>query len=379
MELFAEIEHERRRLEDESRKLGEIVDAASDGIVMINSAGHVRAWNAAMEDITGVSQPQAVGQPWFVVMRLRDPAGVDVLVQGDTPFHRALAGERLNGPVDVQLLRRDGAWRWLRCTMAPARGDDVDEGASVVVVARDVTSEREVEELKADFVATVSHELRTPLTPIKGFLSTLRTRGDQLEPGQMQPLFEAMGHQVERLERLVADLLVVADLDRGAMSLTRSRVDVREAVQVAVEFERPPDRSDRVVVASGPSIWAAGDPNAVVRILRALLSNALKHTDTRVTVEVTTGNGEVLVHIHDDGPGIAPWDQERIFQRFHRLGDHLTRPQGPGLGLPIAKALALRLNGEVTVTSDVGSGSTFTLHLPIAGPRMVARRRREVS
>ena len=379
VELFAEVEHERRRLEDESRKLSEIVDAASDGIVMVSSGGQVRAWNAAMEDITGVTQSQAVGQPWFVVMRLRDPAGSDLLVDGESPFHRALAGQRLSGPVDVQLLRRDGAWRWLRCTMAPARIDDADEGASVVMVARDVTSEREVEELKADFVATVSHELRTPLTPIKGFLSTLRSRGEGLAFAQMEPLFEAMAHQVERLERLVADLLVVADLDRGAMALTRSRVDVREALEVAVEFERPHDDEDRVVVRPGAPALAAGDPNAVVRILRALLSNAVKHTDTTVSVQVETSDGQVLVHIHDDGPGIAPWEQERIFQRFHRLGDHLTRTQGPGLGLPIAQALARRLNGEVTVRSDVGSGSTFTLHLPAVGPRKVADRRREVS
>ncbi|MDX1621305.1 MAG: ATP-binding protein [Nitriliruptorales bacterium] len=369
VELFQQVERERARWEAESTKLGDIVNAATDGIAMLSSDGVIQTWNEAMATITGVPAGQAEGQPWYVPLRIRDNNGEELLPDGDHSLNQAIRGQRYREPIDLQILRRDGKWRVLRATFAPIHREDTHP-AGTVMVARDVTAELEVESLKADFVATVSHELRTPLTPLRGFLQTLAANRDKLDEDQVETIYNSMDSQLGRLERLIADLLVVADLDSGAAQLNRDPVDLLEAATVAVAHEASSD-TERVVVHGREDVVAIGDAKAVVRIVRSLVSNALKHTDGPVEVLIEQDGDEGNILVIDDGPGIAPWEQKQIFERFRRLGDHLTRNQGPGLGLPIAAALAERLDGKVTVESDVGEGSTFILRLPLSRPRLV--------
>ncbi|MDX1620078.1 MAG: ATP-binding protein, partial [Nitriliruptorales bacterium] len=110
--------------------------------------------------------------------------------------------------------------------------------------------------------------------------------------------------------------------------------------------------------------FVRGDAKALVRIVSALISNGLKHTDGAVSVVVSRDGDEVVIEVRDQGPGIPAWEQERIFERFGRSGDHLHRSQGPGLGLPIARSLAEQLGGCLELDSRPGEGSTFTLRLP---------------
>ncbi|HEX9767209.1 MAG TPA: HAMP domain-containing sensor histidine kinase, partial [Nitriliruptorales bacterium] len=234
----------------------------------------------------------------------------------------------------------------------------------------DVTAEYEVDVLKADFIATISHELRTPLTPLKGFVQTLRARSEAIEPHLVVQMVEGMGKQVDRLENLVADLLAVAEIDNDAAPLEGAVLDLRDATDAALALERT--GTGRVTVDGFGSVNGVGDRRAVIRIIRALVSNALKHTEGPVTVTFATDADRALVRVVDKGPGIPPWEHERIFERFGRLGDHLHRTQGPGLGLAISRALAEAMGGNVALESDVASGSVFTLSLPIARPRRVA-------
>lgn len=364
VELFEEVERERARLEAESTKLADVLGAASDGIALIAGDGTIQTWNPGMTKITGVDADQAVGQPWFVVMRLRDDAGEEIMPDNGHQVARALRGERLDHPILLQGMRRDGRWRWLQCTVSPVAGQEEPIGS--VLVARDVTAEHEVDELKSDFIATVSHELRTPLTPLKGFLTTLRRTGGELHTESLDRVFQAMSNQVNRLEALISDLLAVAELDSGQFDLHPEIVDMADHVQAAAEVEAGPTASDRLRVEVRQQVASIADPLAVTRIVRALVSNAIKHTDGPVTVQVDADEEHAVVRVIDAGPGIPPWEQSRIFGRFERLGDHLQRTQGPGLGLTIARALAHRMQGDLTIQSDVGSGSTFTLSLPLA-------------
>jgi PAS domain S-box-containing protein len=365
-ELFQQVERERARWQEESSKLNDILSAASDGIAMISSDGTIVSWNPGMTTLTGVEERQAAGKAWWTVLRLRDVDDEDLLPEGSHVVSSALGGERRPDPIALQVLRRDGQWRWLRATFSPLLGDDGVVAGSVIV-ARDVTAEREAEGLKADFVATVSHELRTPLTPIKGFLTTLQQRGPELTREQIETMYSSMGTQVARLERLVSDLLVVADLDRGRLVLASELVRLRPVVDIAVDDEAGRDR-DRITVSGESDLTAAADAAAVVRILRALISNALKHTEGPVEVELAHENRVPVIRVRDHGPGIPAWEQDRVFRRFHRLGDHLLRTQGSGLGLSIARALADRLGGSIDIESELGDGATFTLRLRPAGP-----------
>jgi len=365
VELFEEVERERARLEAESTKLADVLGAASDGIALIAGDGTIQTWNPGMAGIIGVDEEQAVGQPWFVVMRLRDDAGNEIMPDNGHVVSRSLRGERLDHPVLIQGMRRDGTWRWLQCTVSPVAAQG-ETAAGSVLVARDVTAEHEVDELKSDFIATVSHELRTPLTPLKGFLTTLRRTGGDLQQGSLDRVFEAMSNQVNRLEALISDLLAVAELDSGQFDLHPEYVDLVDQVRAAAEVEAGRPAADRLRVEAHRQVSSIADPLAVTRIVRALVSNAIKHTPGPVVVQVDSADGRATVRVIDTGPGIPPWEQNRIFGRFERLGDHLQRTQGPGLGLTIARALAHRMQGDVTIESDVGTGSTFTLTLPLA-------------
>lgn len=346
-----------------------ILEAASDGIAWIDADGTIRSWNRALAEATGVTPEQAIGQPWFVPLRLRDEAGREVLPGDGSTVAEALSGRTAGQAVTFKALHRDGRWRVLRATFAPVSEGDESPGGTVLV-ARDITAEQELDDLKADFIATVSHELRTPLTPLKGFIATLQTRRADLDADQFASIFEAMAGQVSRLENLISDLLIVADLDRDAVSLTGEPLHLPLMVRAAVEEEH---RGERVttVIAMDDRSRVVGDPAAVLRIVRALVSNAVKHTDGPVTVEVGTEGAEGTVRVRDQGPGIPPEAQQRVFHRFHRLGNHLTRPQGSGLGLAIARALADRMGGALELVSDVEEGSTFTLRLPLARPHLV--------
>ncbi|HEX9888504.1 MAG TPA: ATP-binding protein [Nitriliruptorales bacterium] len=373
VELFATVERERALLAEESRKLSDIVNHASDGIVMIETDGRIGAWNDAMSAITGLTPDQTFGQPWFTVLRLRDRNGAELVPEGRNALAASLRGERSAEEIELQALRRDGQWRWLRCSVSPVERT----GRSVVgavLVARDVTREREVEELKGDFIATVSHELRTPLTPLRGFLETMLGKGERLDEAQTEEILQAMRGQVGRLERLVADLLFVADVERHELGLRVQPTDLVALLPEAVDRIVPPMTPGRVRVEAPDWLGAVADDVAVVRILTSLIDNAAKHTVATIVVRAYRDGDSAVVEVQDSGPGIAPWDQDHVFRRFGRLGNHLHRTQGPGLGLPIARALAQALGGDVTLDSDVGHGSTFRLTLPASAPRSVPDR-----
>ena len=371
VDLFASVERERASLQEESRKLSEIVGAASDGIALVDASGRILTWNPAMEQATGIASTEALGQPWFMALRLRDAHGDDLPVDGAGPMQAALTGERSSERVDLQAMRRDGEWRWLQCTFSPVEREG--EGVvGVVMVAYDVTRERETEEMKADFIATVSHELRTPLTPLKGFLLTLVDSAERIEPDQRVTFYDSMLRQVERLESLVGDLLVVADLDRGGMRMHTELVPLAGATSEALATIRSAYDPARVMVEADDDVTVVGDRTAIVRILRALVDNAVKHTSGTVTVHVARDGDNAVVAVHDEGPGISTDHQRRVFERFTRLGDHLTRTtQGSGLGLSIARSLAERLGGHLELSSTPGAGSTFSFVLPAARPMAV--------
>ena len=389
VELFRRVDAERARWEEESTRLADVLRSATDGIANLSNQGRIETWNPGMERLTGVTVEDAIGQSWFTVLRLRDAAGTELVPDGDNVISDVLGDSDENGAAErprgrrsepeeprpvgadrvrLQLLRSDGTWRWVSCNIsAVRRTDGVRRG--VVLVARDVTAEYEVDALKADFIATISHELRTPLTPLKGFVQTIRARGEAIDPAHVVHMVEGMGKQVDRLENLVSDLLTVADIDNNAAPLETAVIDLRDAADAALALER--SGTERVTIEGEPDVNGIGDRRAVIRVIRALVSNAIKHTEGTVTIRFSREPEHARVDVVDEGPGIPPWEHDRIFERFGRLGDHLHRTQGPGLGLAISRALAEAMGGQVRVESDVTHGSTFTLMLPLARPRQV--------
>ena len=346
------------QVESEGEKMANILASSSDGIFSVDAAQRVQAWNPAMERITGLAVADVIGGP-CTVFAARDEQGS--LVCPDTcPGRCGFHGE----PVPLQVTTPAGEVRWLNCTYSPM------PGGGYVVVARDVTAQKEVDDLKADFLATVSHELRTPLTPIKGFLATLRDKDDDFDSEQRVHLYEVMQRQADRLERLVTDLLDATSMDQQQSPLFLSEeLHWGTAAARAVEvFQR--QEPDREIAFDCPVELpdVVADEQRAEQVLMNLLSNAAKYSpvDGRIAVVLTHDADEVRTTVVDTGPGIEPGHRERIFERFTRLGDYRTRTSGgAGLGLFIAKRLVEGMGGTISVDDGPDGGAAFSFTLPV--------------
>lgn len=242
------------------------------------------------------------------------------------------------------------------------------------VVAGEICGETDAERLQADFVATVAHELRTPLTPLKGFLATLIAGTGEDDPAARQEYYRIMQKQVGRLELLIADLLEVSRLEGGLVHVDGRRLDLTGVVreQLADFTREQPDREIRLRAPAEP-VFVNGDPLRVGQVVSNLVSNALKYSDRGAPIEVTllwADDGDVVVSVQDEGEGIPASEQERVFERFHRVENAMTRrTSGTGLGLYIAKRLVEAMRGRLWVVSSPGHGSTFSFSLPTDAPR----------
>jgi PAS domain S-box-containing protein len=355
-----------RAAENERAQLRDIVGHSSDGIYTVGPDRTVKSWNAAMVAVTGYEEDEAVGQKCFNLLRARDADGVDMCA-ADCPILAAAASghEEVR---DASVLNKEGLARWIRYAHAPIVAADGDMDADVVVV-RDVTRERQTDELKNDFVASVSHELRTPLTPIKGFLMTLLREDRDFAQDRRREYYKLMLLQSQRLERLIEDLLEVTRLEAGAGLVDATAIDAVDLVgQVVDRFtSEDPDRTVRVV-APDHAVYCRGDWMRVDQVLGNLLSNALRYAPPHEPVEVrlVPQGREVVFEVRDWGPGIPIDEQSRIFERFHRVGHYMTRePGGAGLGLYLAKRLVEAMGGRIWVSSRLGHGSVFSFALPV--------------
>jgi signal transduction histidine kinase len=226
---------------------------------------------------------------------------------------------------------------------------------------------QELDAMKSDFVAVTSHELRTPLTAVQGFIRTLRRPDVRLNPNEMEEFLGIVDRQVERLSRLVEELLLTARIDAGTIDLRMDSVDVAEVLGETLS-ELGDDRT-RVRLAVDPSLpRLVTDGQRLGQIARNLIENALKFSpdDEPVRVTAVRHEGSLELEVADRGPGIPDEEAAQIFDRFHQVGGSLRRRgQGLGLGLYIVRNLVDALNGSVQVRSEPGEGSTFVVTLPL--------------
>jgi signal transduction histidine kinase len=232
---------------------------------------------------------------------------------------------------------------------------------------------RELDRLKDDFVSTVTHELRTPLTSMRAFAEILLDNPELPQP-QRDRFLHIVVEEIERLTRLINQVLDLSKIESGRVEWDIAEVDLAEVVEesATATAQLLADRKAKLhvrVPKELPSVPA--DRDRVKQVLLNLLSNAAKFCDDergRVAVELAVEDGAVRVDVRDNGPGIDPEDQEVIFDRFRQGGQTVTeRPPGTGLGLPISREIIRQLGGELWVESAPGEGSTFSFVLPRAG------------
>jgi signal transduction histidine kinase len=243
-----------------------------------------------------------------------------------------------------------------------------------VYAFRDLTEERAIDTMKAEFVSTVSHELRTPLAAIYGAAMTLGREDVVLDHEQAATLLKVITSESDRLARTVNAILWASRLDSDVLSTTIESCDAATLAGDVVDAQRihlPPNvRLELVPDEALPAV--AGDPDKVRQVLVNLVDNAVKYSPDggEIRVEITSAGQLVRFAVHDRGLGIPQAEQRRIFDKFYRLDPQMTRGiGGTGLGLYICRELVRRMDGRIWVTSEPGRGSTFAFELPVAGSK----------
>jgi PAS domain S-box-containing protein len=347
--LFAEAQ--------ERAHAAEALEYVDDGVILVDEAGIVRLWNPTAAISLRRPAVEAVGRPVAELLGEWQTLQARIPLASEPQAGGASRAQTL--PVEVQ-----GEERWLSISAVRFPG-------GTVYAFRDVTDERAVEQMKTDFVSTVSHELRTPLAAIYGAAMTLRRRDVAVEESQRDRLLEVVSSEADRLARIVNDILWASRLESGRMSIAIERCDAGAITTEVLDVlrSRAPEGIEVAVNKARGLPQVAADPDKLRQILTNLIDNAIKYSPDGGCVEVELGRsgGRVRFRVTDQGLGIPPAEQDRIFEKFFRLDPNLTRGVGgTGLGLYISRELVMRMNGRIWVDSDGRTGSSFFLELPIA-------------
>lgn len=354
--LFAQVSDERERF-------SRIFSGSKDGICLLDDDGRILAWNPQLTRISGYDASDVVGEVLSDRILVRDAQKLRLDVW---EFISA------DPEAQLELVTKEGPARWIS-VLSGSVGSEHEQ--SWVVLVRDVTAEHQAEESKSDFLSTISHELRTPLTSIKGSLQVLGRGPESLPPGAHAQMVDVLQRSSDRLERLLLNLLFVSRVETdGHLSVIPQEVDLREVIEAAVTSVLGDRDEVRVELDRQADMMITAEREGVVQVIEHLLDNARKFSPNgAIVVSARRAGSNVEVSVADEGPGIPRADQDRIFERFVRLGDPLTREtQGPGVGLFIVKTVVNAHGGRVWVDSSLGEGATFHVALPLARPLSVA-------
>jgi two-component system sensor histidine kinase SenX3 len=306
------------------------------------------------------------------VIRASPPAYALGVVRNDALVHPAITDL-------VALVRRDGVIREQELELP--RGP-VGQGTvllqvrvaplgleRVLVLAEDRTEARRVEAIRRDFVVNVSHELKTPVGALALLAETVADAAD--DPVAVRRFTERMQREAVRLSALVQEIIELSRLQGAGAVPKLTPVPIREVVEEAVDRARTTAQAKNIAITMGGDLDTEvyGDHNLLVTAVRNLVDNAVAYSGpaSRVGVGVNERGGLVEIAVVDQGVGIAEDAQDRVFERFYRVDPARSRDTGgTGLGLSIVKHVAADHGGDVTMWSEPGRGSTFTLRIPSA-------------
>jgi signal transduction histidine kinase len=241
-------------------------------------------------------------------------------------------------------------------------------GVGFGLTIREMRRAYRVSRLKTDFVANISHELRTPLTSVRLFAETLR-EGRAESPEEVRECIELLSSESERLSKLVEKLLDWSRIESGRRMLQRERTEVPRLIEQIGEAYRAQQLPAYQTELEPGLPQVSVDRDAMAQVVLNLLHNAVKYTgdDKRIRLRARRAGRAVAIEVEDNGPGVRPQDRKRIFERFYRADDLLSRKtEGTGLGLAISKKIVEAHGGKIELETKLGEGTTFRVLLPAA-------------
>ena len=350
-----------------SARLGatDAISLSADGILGIDANRHVRIFNPALEQLTGLRKSDVEGRICSEVLHVTDTYGNPLCLNGcplqqsqDGTF--ALAGEMLSTrgtrmPVNLHFsIQHHPSGRLRRA----------------VVNVRDVSLPDQANYLRSVLLALISHELQTPIAIIKAYASTLARVDANWSDEVVRAKLGAIEEESDRLSRMVSRLLYTSRLEASSISLNMMVLDLPlETQRVAKRLAETDDDHEIMVSFSADFPPIMGDPEKIDEVLTNLIENALKFSPAGgvVTVEGAVMGTEARITVQDQGIGIPQGEIEQIFERFYRVNSPGSNTPGTGLGLHICRLLVTAHGGRIWVESHPGQGSRFTFTLPMAG------------
>jgi PAS domain S-box-containing protein len=360
LEAFVgDLQRRNKTLSLERRKQADILESISDGVIAVNKNQEIVLINAPAaalvgkkpEELTGKSMPDAFAimhneQAFRLVMAKPGVFHYDdlILPHGEKPSYLELVVVVTEAMSDI----------------------------AAIITVHDLTQGRELEVMKLDFVAIAAHELRTPLTVVRGYLDLISSSSEvsKLTLMNIEYLQRALSGMTQ-LGNLINNILNVSRIERGALRVKLSKVDITRLIRTVIEQQQVGVALRRQHIQyQGPSdnVFVAADKGAITEVVNNLLSNAIKYTSENghISIRVAQTGSFVRIEVVDDGRGIPEASKAHLFTKFYRVENSLTTGnRGTGLGLYISKSIIALHHGEIGVVSKLGEGSTFFFTLPV--------------
>jgi len=360
-----------------------ILSTVTDGVVVADTNGKFLLFNAAAEQFIGVGAVDQSPDQWSQQYGTFRPDGVTPFLSNELPLVRAMNGESVDA---IEVLVRNANHpesRLLSITGRPLKGEDGSLKGGVVVL-HDITERKRAEvimlhakeqaertsQFKDQFLSTMSHELRTPLNAVLGF-------SDLLADERYGPLTEKQRRYINHIHTggkhllsLISDILDLSKIEAGRMELALESLSVQSAFAEVLSVMQPlaDKKSQQLSANVEPGLAVRADSTRFKQVLMNLLGNAVKFTPNGGRIELAARpiGGGIRVEVRDNGPGIPPAEQQRIFEAFYRLRESGKKSEGTGLGLAITQRLVELHGGQLGLDSQLGQGSCFHFTLPTA-------------
>jgi two-component system CheB/CheR fusion protein len=278
-------------------------------------------------------------------------------------FSALITGQYL---YEVRILWPDGSLHWIR-TQGSVIKDVNQQPVRLLGTILDITESKRDEIRKNDFIAMASHELKTPLTTIKAYLQLLAKKLSSSNDAFVHNALHKAGYQINKMADLVHGFLDLSKLESGKLQLRLQLFDLNQLIAEVVNEILNTNAGDKIVFDPDGDLQVKADREKIAQVVNNFLSNAIKYSDRGSVIKVfsrKTADG-VIVSVTDEGIGIKPKDQERLFQRFYRVeSEKMKNISGFGIGLYLASEIIQRHNGQIGVQSDENTGSTFFFTLP---------------
>ena len=339
-----------------------VFDAKTGGVTSVN--------REARRIVSGLHMPDGSAEELLDMLTFRRADGREVSLE-EFPLAQALSTGETVRAEEIVIEVPSGQSVTTLVNATPIRSEE-GEVVSVVVTLQDMTPLEEMERLRAEFLGMVSHELRTPLTSIKGSAATLTEAASDLDPAEMLQFFRIIGEQADHMRDLIGDLLDVARIETGELSVAPAPAEVATLVDEArSRFQSGGGRNNLRIDLSPELPLVMADGRRIIQVLSNLLSNAARnsHEASAIGVSALREGYHVAVSVTDEGRGIAAERLPHLFRKFSRIDGEDRRRDiaGSGLGLAICKGIVEAHGGRIWAESDgPGLGARFTFTIPVA-------------